>query len=61
MGIHFKLIKFNSIQLIYFLKTLLTIRECVMYGMWQADYKFAVISLPMLYMVALWWQGVIAI
>ena len=51
----------NIIQLIYFLTSiLLTIRQCVA-GRLQIASLRAVISLPMLYMVALWRQGVIAI
>ena len=51
----------NIIQLIYFKTSiLLTITECVA-GRLQIASLTAVISLPMLYMVALWRQGVIAI
>jgi hypothetical protein len=51
----------NIIQLIFFLTSiLLTIRQCVA-GRLQIASLTAVISLPMLYMVALWRQGVIAI
>ena len=51
----------NIIQLIFFKTSiLLTIRQCVA-GRLQIASLTAVISLPMLYMVALWRQGVIAI
>ena len=51
----------NIIQLIFFQTSiLLTIRQCVA-GRLQIASLTAVISLPMLYMVALWRQGVIAI
>jgi hypothetical protein len=55
----FQLMNIN--KLIYFKTSiLLTIRVC-MAGRLQIASLTAVISLPMLYMVALWRQGVIAI